>query len=343
MMHAIQEVGQRKDTNIRRILGIFVLCLCVVSLFIDFPGDSEDPFKKEVYRKLGDGPEDAAISDPESNILQVPSTLTFSPRETITPSTDADNYGRVLLYVTSHMSRQHEMFLKYCWPNVLARSKLLQQADVAVFLNPAEEEKREEAIDVVKATFENNPLTVYLRENQAYATGAVMAMHEAMASNFFDGYDWVIRLNPDVLIRDDAFLTEKMADPEVSALLINCSNRGSKVHTDFFVIKPIVLNANSFPEALWRKNAELSFTKSIQESVLERKAHRWIPGTAPRTSQCRAGHGHEFHESPIVHQHYLHPEICSIPESDKEAVEFEFTDPWPNSWTLVEQIESSGS
>lgn len=235
----------------------------------------------------------------------------------LSTQTTTGNTGRVVLYVTSHMSQQHEMFLKYCWPNILARSALLQEADVVVYLNP-EEEKRKEAMDLLKITFADHNLKVYLRENQGYNDGAKIAMYEAVTLKFFAGYDWVIRLNPDVIIRDDSFLIESMANPSVSALLINCSNRGAKVHTDFFVINPDMLNAEAF---IWKGNAERSFTTSIDKSILQKGSHRWIPNTAPATSECRAGLGRDFYKSPIVHAHVLHPEFCSVPSDiDVSAV-----------------------
>jgi len=195
------------------------------------------------------------------------------------------------------------MFLKYCWPNVLARSSLLYQVDVAVYLNPADQERRKEAVSILQDTFVNHHLTIYLRENEVYNTGAVMAMYEAVSSNFFDGYDWIIRLNPDVMIRDDTFLRETMVDPTVSALLINCSNRGTKAHTDFFVIRPNVFDANLFTKQIIQTNAEQGFTSLIQDSVLSKGTHRWIPNTNPKTSSCRAGNHRDYYESPIVHEH----------------------------------------
>mmetsp|Transcript_31132 Transcript_31132/g.65672 ORF Transcript_31132/g.65672 Transcript_31132/m.65672 type:complete len:365 (-) Transcript_31132:87-1181(-) len=254
---------------------------------------------------------------------------TYSISRLNTTQTNNDNYGRVLLYVTSHMSRQHKMFLKYCWPNILARSALLQEADVAVYLNPGEGE-RKEAMDILNNTFADQNLKVYLRAKAEKQAGAKTAMYEAITSDFFSGYDWVIRLNPDVIIRDDSFLMQSMADPSVLALLINCSRRGTKVHTDFFVIKPDVLSAKAFP--LTGENAELSFTRSIQESVLDNGSHRWIPDTSPKSSRCRAGEGRDFYQSPIVHEHYLHPEICSVPKDID--VSSELTDAWPPAWSL---------
>jgi hypothetical protein len=47
---------------------------------------------------------------------------------------------RILLYITTHMSEQHEDFLQRCWPYTIANSKLVQMADIAVFLNTERQE-----------------------------------------------------------------------------------------------------------------------------------------------------------------------------------------------------------
>ena len=116
-------------------------------------------------------------------------------------------------------------------------------------------------------------------------TGAVMIIYDAVTLNYFDGYEWVIRLNPDVLIRDDTFLRESItSNPDLSALRIDC--RGGKgmslMHTDFFMIKPEVLWEEYNPKGV-KKDAEQTFTASIQSTVLDKepRAYRWILGTDP--------------------------------------------------------------
>lgn len=244
------------------------------------------------------------------------------------------------------------MFLKYCWPNVLARSPLLRSADVAVYLNPANAGKRKEAMDVLKDTFAEQDLTVYVREATKFPglstkkreaawkqTGSHAALRDAVQFGWFGGYDWVIRVNPDVLIRDDSFISS-MEDPSVLALLFPCSfhgdkTNGFKAHTDFFVIKPQVLS-DEFPAALIRANAEMTFSRSLQASVFAKNAHRWINMAHPafrKSPICRAGYGYDFYDSPVIHEHVMHPDICSVPGADAEAVSEVFTDPWPQFWS----------
>ena len=241
------------------------------------------------------------------------------------------------------MSEQHAAFLKYCWPNVLSRSKLLREADVAVYLNPPDEE-RGAAEELLKDTFaaqdQNGNLKIYHRPKLGKTGGAHMAIYEAVTEGFFSGYDWIIRVNPDVLIRDDSFLLESMSDPSIRALLIRClpTKTSTNTHTDFFAIRPEVLDAKTFPRRVrW---AETGFTDSIKKSVLEKVgSYRWIMDSGPaKRGACRAGNGRDYYESSIVHDHTLHPDICQIPDDDVHAganVTELLGTPWPEAWRPI--------
>ena len=140
-------------------------------------------------------------------------------------------------------------------------------------------------------------------------------------------------MNPDVLIRDDQWMMESMADPSLSALLINCSRLPAKqIQTDFFIARPMYLQADSFPKEIHR-NAELTFTNAIQHSILDKNAFKWIPGAAPlHKRECRAGEGKDFYDSPVIHEHYIHPDICPFTESDLPLLNEVFPKGWPENW-----------
>ena len=232
------------------------------------------------------------------------------------------------------------MFLRYCWQNILARSNLLREADVAVFLNPSDTAtaRRYQAMELLRHTFAHNPnLKVYLRAPQRKQDGANGAMYDAIASGFFSDYDWIIRVNPDVIVRDDSFLIESMSDPSISALLINCDKKTVNTHTDFFALRPQVLSTETFPKDV--KYAEYGFRKAITKSVLDKKgSYRWIEDSSPKRNGCRAGNGRDYFESSIVHVHTLHPDMCEIPENDVNAnanvTELLGTE-WPYFWMRI--------
>jgi hypothetical protein len=218
---------------------------------------------------------------------------------------------KVMLFVTTQMSLQHIWFLKSCWPPALQNSVLLNTADVVAYLNPNKEE-RKEAMDILKHTFRDQNLTIHVRDNPGYQEGAMAALKDATREGWFSGYDWVIRVNPDVIIRNDTFIVDVMQnDPNATGLLINCLNftntNDLKIHTDFFAIKPGVLPSGAFLNPAF-PNAERSFTNDIREAILNKGNHRWIPGAHPVDEGiCRAGYDYydsrKMEETHVIHFH----------------------------------------
>ena len=70
---------------------------------------------------------------------------------------------KVMLFVTTHMSLQRIWHLKSCWPPALQNSVLLNTADVVVYLNP-EEKERKEAMNILKHTFRDQNLTIHVHD-----------------------------------------------------------------------------------------------------------------------------------------------------------------------------------
>lgn len=237
-------------------------------------------------------------------------------------ATEQNNkFGRILLYLTTHMSETHFWYLQACWPQVLLHSSLLRNADVMVYLS-ASESVRERAIQQLNDTFQEQNLKIHAVDNPGWQEGSMAALYDATRNKWFAGYDWVIRLNPDVIVRNDTFLVETITnDTNATALLANCkpekymwgrhsvlkfllSWEGPLIQTDFFALKPSVLPPNAFLN-LSHEIAEISFTTDIRESILDKGGHRFIPGAGPVTGVvCRLGHGRALDESPIVHHHF---------------------------------------
>jgi len=247
-------------------------------------------------------------------------------------------YGRVLLYISTHMSDQHEAYFRYCWRNILAKSPLLQNADVAVHLTPNDPKERKPAMELLKDIFQDHNLMVYLRNYQGALfegdnavktkqVGAMMTMYEAVHYKYFDGYDWVVRVNPDVLIRDDTWFRQEMTNPDLSALLVNCHEGlgDYQIQTDFFVVRPSILKEEYFPKSVSESNnAEDSFTDSLYPVVLDSGSpanFEFIPGADPASKRvCRVGQGKGNNKSPVVHKHQMHEELCTIPEDHLDFV-----------------------
>lgn len=141
--------------------------------------------------------------------------------------------------------------------------------------------------------FEEDPATQGdLRRQQ----GAIQAMVRPFEKGWFTDYDWVLRVNPDVLIRDDTWLHEQIyaeeddngpddvsmptkRAPRVVGLVHNCfgvknsidssSNSSDhdwyKFNTDFTAFRPQALNATCFVDPIVnpRDNAEMHMTRGL--------------------------------------------------------------------------------
>lgn len=124
------------------------------------------------------------------------------------------------------------------------------------------------------------------------------------------------------------------------ALLINCNDpKDTKhlVHTDFFAVRPEVFHLEDVMRNFTRPNtsAEHIFTTWIKDTLLDQK-HAWVPNADPASHHfCRAGQGREYFDTAVVHEHRLHPDICTVPNTDEVKVEKIFEEPWPESWKIL--------
>ena len=243
-----------------------------------------------------------------------------------------NDMGRILLYITTHMSTTHFWYLNTCWPEALSHSSLLREADVLVYLT-APESVREEAVQQLNSTFyKNSNLTIHVADNPGWQEGAAAAMKDATLNNFFVGYDWIIRMNPDVIIRNDTFLVSTITnDSNATAMLVDCTPKeldrnkltpkmraweGPLVQTDFFALKPSALPPDIFVKKNGNFIAEKLFTNDIREPILNKGGQRFIPNASPMTGKsCRAGDGRPMKDTPLTHIHYDEKDqtdICPI-------------------------------
>lgn len=229
---------------------------------------------------------------------------------------------KVMLFITTHMSMDHVWFLKSCWPPALQNSHLLNASDVVVYMTPPSPtpppkdnvtDDKDDAttnhihnMKIIQQTFQHQNLTIHTRPNKGYHEGAKAALTDAIREGWWKGYDWVIRVNPDVIIRNDTFLLNVMNhDTNATAILINCVWQNKKrypiVHTDFFALKPDALPSDIFLNSNGVQNAERSFTKDIGPAILQKGNHRWWDDARPKRTLCRAGSERPLEEVPIIH------------------------------------------
>lgn len=152
---------------------------------------------------------------------------------------------KVLLYVTTHLSESHATFLQKCWPRLLKHSPLFRAADFRMFVTKANTASIN--TDFIYSIFSRvNNFKIYFHEtNPGYQQGAMLAMEVAFDMHWFDGYDWVVRLNPDVLMRDDRVISREMRNASTVGVFVDCHEvrcdspectRKKVVNTDFFCI-----------------------------------------------------------------------------------------------------------
>lgn len=215
---------------------------------------------------------------------------------------------RPLLFITTHMSDAHIWYLLSCWPPAMQHSQILAKSDVMVYLTSSIEQKDDlrRHINILRDRFQHQNLTIHLKTNPGYEEGAMAAMKDAALEKWFEGYDWVVRLNPDVIIRNETFILDTMQnDHNATGILIDCDSKNplSMINTDFFAIKPSALDKNAFMNVSMDVTVEGHFSIDIRNSIINKGNHRWVPGSQPTWHTCRAGFGREMESADVVHHH----------------------------------------
>lgn len=211
------------------------------------------------------------------------------------------------MYITTHLSSMHIKYLEHCWPSLLRKSPLFRSSDFMMFVTESSDEKLN--VTRIERVFSGVRLTVHSRPNPGYNEGAVLAMTEAFELGWFDRYDWVVRVNSDVLIRDHTFLAELFDDETNDGVFADCldkpcpAGRGCVdrlIHTDFFAVRPRAVPRNAFTAVPGARtmNAEVLATKAFN-SVIANGTDAWVPGAGPHHGICRI----RGQSSPVIHTH----------------------------------------
>ena len=109
--------------------------------------------------------------------------------------------------------------------------------------------------------------------------GATKAVTDAFGEKgyqekWFEGYDWVIRLNADVLLMDDTWLRKTMENASIDGIFGACM--GDQIHTDFFALRPQAVDYKLVDECSNKYGAEKHFTCAIA-NLLRSKRFTWVP------------------------------------------------------------------
>jgi hypothetical protein len=204
---------------------------------------------------------------------------------------------KLVIYMTTHLTAVHLSFLP-CWTHAIRRLKIFRYADLILYATSVPSEKQLAQLPFRK-------VTVKLYTNTGYQSGAIQAMIDPFVNNvtWFNGYDWVIRLNMDVLIRFDTWLIRTMLNSSINGIFHDCLNPPSYVlnpalHTDFYAFRPSAVDR----EMLLRSNdiiAEDHLAASFR-NIYDSKQFAYIPGAANTMyGHCRF----VGVNSPVIHDH----------------------------------------
>ncbi|CAJ1346449.1 unnamed protein product, partial [Effrenium voratum] len=228
-----------------------------------------------------------------------------------TPETEPEL--RLALFMTTHWSALHQGFLP-CWGFASKHLNLLRQSDLVIYTS-----KRPKEEQLAQLHFRN--ITVREHKAAGYQAGAIQALVDGFGSKgfeekWFEQYDWVIRLNPDVLIMDAEWLQATMQNDSVDAIFQACDKM--RIHTDFFAVRVRAVN-HTLVDVTRNGNAEMHATLSFG-NIKKSGRFVWVRGGEPAGSSCKI----MGNRSAAVHNHSL---VKFCPDYFRERSE-QYWAPW---------------
>ncbi len=223
---------------------------------------------------------------------------------------------RYLVFITTVFSQQHQEFFQYCWPHLLTKSKLLQGANVLIFSNNRTSVDGS-IIAIVQSLFSKNPSfrlefasdetlldiahpsrrnpSIVDNVHHSFQFGANEAVRLGFKNKWFSEYSWIIRINPDVFIRNSNWILQTMNDPSVDGIFVQCVS--TVIHTDFFAVRPLACRSDAFDEMV-QMNHERTAGKEFHH-IIQHNRHKWLSDNDPSNGICRV----RGRQSSVVHSH----------------------------------------
>ena len=231
---------------------------------------------------------DSSIDSAESNLRErLPS---FGPK--------GWSDVNLLIYMTTHLPDAHTAYLP-CWKDAIERLDIFKYADLMLYTSAIPTDEQLEQLQFRHVVIKNVT-------NPGKQSGAVQAMIDPFLENvtWFDNYDWVIRLNLDVLIRDDAWLMQTMLNTSVDMIVQECYSENKytnkpMLHSDFFAFRPTGVDRERLLIKANRRHAETHFTQSFRHLYDTGRFAYVEGGSTAIYGQCRIAGPH----SPVLHVH----------------------------------------
>ena len=232
--------------------------------------------------------------------------------------------SRIVLYITTHFSDSHIRYFHCCWPTLVRDSPLIRQSHVMVAATnntpiPIKEMEYLHGLFSETPSFQilwpnnvshlshcepykeplnpNNKKKVSVSYKQCLANYGV-----AFGWSRVRSYDWMIRLNPDVVIRQSQWMLRAMTNTSLDAIVIHCGPNTRQLHTDFWAVRPQAVNATLPFQTMGRIGHHLNHERTAFQnfrSILAMNRHMWVPHMDPSQGVCRA----RGPQAPISHEH----------------------------------------
>lgn len=210
---------------------------------------------------------------------------------------------KLVIFMTTHLSKEQLKFLP-CWKDAVQRMPIFKNADLMLYTT-----KRPNKKILSMLPFRNTIIKLY--KNTGYQNGALQAMKDPFLllkkneTTWFDAYDWVIRVNLDVLIRYDAWLIETMLNKSIDGIFHDCKDYRYpehglfwQLHTDFHAFRPSAINPVAFLGED-HNNAERHASIGFR-SIYDSGRFAFVKGGVnPFPGECRI----EGLYSPVLHDH----------------------------------------
>lgn len=215
--------------------------------------------------------------------------------------------GKVLLYFTSILMPDRLEHFKHLWPLALRKSDMLRNADILIHAGVyksknnqvyGSEPRMAKKLVNVSATplhlyntllrsisvFPNQYIRIRYFDNPGYQQGAVKSMIDGLHEDWFTGYDWVIRLNPDVMIFDDTRLVSAMSNSSYHLIGSTCK---AGLMTDFVAFRPSQVEYKRWNQE-WNVEKIMAevWSSTAFRNILNSNKVFWLQNT-PNISSCR--------------------------------------------------------
>jgi len=153
----------------------------------------------------------------------------------------------------------------------------------------------------------NKNISVVYGTNTGYQRGAIQGIIDLVYYGWSTQYNWIIRINPDVMILDEIPLLNAMNRPGISLVLADCGagHIYSKrlIHSDFFAAKNFELTQKILHIRTPRQvHAEKIITHIFSQSIKMGRA-AWL-ASGNDGSGCRIRPFSFIGNSGIQHAHY---------------------------------------